>query len=536
MNNLKKFIVYSLVLFFASSLFIWHAFAWCWKSRYWEVYWDDSCVQDTSKCSACNATPSSMQSFIDFEVELLESLQEMSAKKSTLLNNPNSGLFAGWFSLLKSFVKSTTEKVKKSLDSEVKATRAAWITTVLLAEMLMENLDSATSSISILFKDRAFVRDYKILQELDMSVNDVIWDMWMLGIRNDKVSTQTQTQILWLQSKYSKIHWWQYPIFSKLSISWGVRNRQLLNFILKVNWLMKAMLSSVNNSVVIDSYLDDFEDTYSKWNIIAEINRDYIEAIQSEYSCATMRKCNETVAWALTWVFNTSKLVDSFGRSRDTIKDSIDNLKELKNPRKTYTNTVWEADNTWWLTERQVELLRTIYWLDSKNLTSSQIETWKKNWSNMKKELNPFSDFVKSSKKGETVVDAKKDTDSKEQNQWQKQEKKRKQRLSEQEKAALDNQFYWQSIMPISYDEQAVLNELQDTINDILVEKSDDKAILLVWLNLNTHYFVEIWSYIHYIVETAIWDKNNDWLIDNLWKACTYQCSNNWKENCYADN
>jgi hypothetical protein len=43
--------------------------------------------------------------------------------------------------------------------------------------MLFENGDSAISSITILFKDRAFVRDYKILQELDMSANDVIWDM-----------------------------------------------------------------------------------------------------------------------------------------------------------------------------------------------------------------------------------------------------------------------------------------------------------------------------------------------------------------------
>jgi hypothetical protein len=80
------------------------------------------------------------------------------------------------------------------------------------------------------------------------------------------------------------------------------------------------------------------------------------------------------------------------------------------------------------------------------------------------------------------------------------------------------------------------LNGMQNTVNDVLREKSEDKEVLLVWLNLNTHYFVEIWAYIHYIVETAIWDKNNDWLIDNLWKACTYQCGNNWKENCYADN
>lgn len=524
MKNLKKFIVHIIILFISFGFFVVSNFVFA------------EGTGGTKQCSACNATPSAMQAYINFEVELLESLQEMSAKKETLLNNPNSGLFAWWFSLWKSFIKSTTEKVKKNLDSEVKATRAAGITTVLLAEMFMENWESAVSSITILFKDKAFVRDYKILQELDMSVNDVIWDMWMLGIRNDKVSSQAQTQILWLQSKYSQIYWWEYPIFSRLSISWGVRNRQLLNFILQVNWLMKYMLSSVHNSVIIDGEIEIFESQYSRWNIIAEINRDYIEAIQSEYSCATMRNCNETVVWALTWIFNTSKLVDSFGRSRDTIKDSIDNLKELKNPRKTYTNTVWDADNAWWLTERQVELLRTVYWLDSKNLTTSQIEKWKKNWSNIEKNLNNFSDFVKSFKKGETVVDTKKDTNSKEQNQWKKQAKKRKQRLSEQEKAALNNQFYWQSIMPKSYDEQAILNKLQDTVNDILVEKSNDKEILLVWLNLNTHYFVEIWSYIHFIVETVIWDRNNDGLINNLEKACIYQCSNNWTQNCSADN
>ena len=89
--------------------------------------------------------------------------------------------------------------------------------------------------------------------------------------------------------------------------------------------------------------------------------------------------------------------------------------------------------------------------------------------------------------------------------------------------------------MPTSDIEQVILNDMQSTVNNILKEKSEDKEVLLAWLNLNTHYFVEIWAYIHYIVETVIWDKNNDWLIHNLWEVCTYQCRNNWKVNCYAD-
>lgn len=523
MIRIKKNIVYVALFCF---------FVQCFFSPY--VFAEDV---DNSKCSACNATPVAMQAYINFEVDMLEALQEVSETKSTLLANPNNGLFTSWMPLLKSFIKSTTAKVKKDLDSEVKAARAARITTVLLSQMLLEDLDSATSSVTILFKDRAFVRDYKILQEIDMSVNDVIWDMGMLGIWDDKASSQVQVKILWLQYKYSQIYGWEYPIFTKLSISWSVKNKQLLYFILRVNWLMKNILSSVRNSVVIDSSLERFESWYSKWNIIAEVNRDYIEMIQSEYSCATMKICNETVGEALAWVADVSNLTKSFWRSWDTIKDSITHLKELKNPWKTYTNTVRDADNTWWLTERQVELLRTVYGLDSRNLTTSQIETLKKNWSNIKWNLlQPFSDLVKSSKNWHTVLNQSKDANLKEQNQWKIQETQWKDRLSYAEKQQLNNQFYWQSIMPISTNEQSILNELQNSINDILVEKSYDKEILLVWLNLNTHYFVEIWSYIHYIVETAIGDKNSDWLVDNLWKACTYQCGNNWKENCYADN
>ena len=194
MRSLKNYIVY-IVLFVLSTIFClpWYVFA--------------QSSSNSNKCSACNATPAAMQAFINFEVELLESLQEVSETKQTLLTNPNYGLFAWWMPLLWSFLKSTYKKKKKNLDSEFKATRAVNITTVLLTEMLFENGDSAISSITILFKDRAFVRDYKILQELDMSANDVIWDMWMLGIWDDRASAQVQEKILWLQSKYSKIYW-----------------------------------------------------------------------------------------------------------------------------------------------------------------------------------------------------------------------------------------------------------------------------------------------------------------------------------------
>ena len=75
---------------------------------------------------------------------------------------------------------------------------------------------------------------------------------------------------------------------------------------------------------------------------------------------------------------------------------------------------------------------------------------------------------------------------------------------------------------------------MQVTIDKILVDKSKDKEYVMIWQNRDTHYFVEIWAYIHSIVKDVIWDKGTEWLIKNLWEACTYQCSNHWTDNCYA--
>ena len=290
---------------------------------------------------------------------------------------------------------------------------------------------------------------------------------------------------------------------------------------------MKNMLASVHNSDAIDKALDTFESWYSNWSIIAEINRDYIESIQSDYFCATMTTCNKTVKEAVKGLVNVSKLRASFWRSRDTLKDARHNLTELKNPFTTYAKSVRGADNSWWLTERQIELLRTTYWINSKDLTDSQIATWKRNRANIKKQLNPFSDAVKSRNK-KSVFDGAKDTESKSQDKWNEQQKVWKEKLTDEEKAKLENEIYRQSILPNSTNDTLLLEELQDVTDGMLSEKANDKGILLVWLNLSTHYFVEIWSYIHYIVDGVIPDT-----LDNLWDACTYQCGNLWTANCY---
>jgi hypothetical protein len=58
-----------------------------------------------------------------------------------------------------------------------------------------------------------------------------------------------------------------------------------------------------------------------------------------------------------------------------------------------------------------------------------------------------------------------------------------------------------------------------------------DKAVIMYSQSLDTtRYFVEIWAYIHSIVDNVIGDKNwsDNTIVNNLGKACESQCSNKW--------
>ena len=246
-----KNIVYLLMFWtIFSSMFFWYSFAW-------------------DQCLACSATPVWMQTYINFEVELLWLLQNMSAVQETFWTNKKSWLFTSknlW--LTRAFLKWTLEKIQNDLDSEIKAARALAISSVLLEKMSLSQVFSDwPMSIYILFKSEAFVRDYKILQEIDMSVNDVIWDMWVEGIRNDHISSFIWANIANLQQKYSKAYGGSTPVFEKITISGDVRYRQLSSFILRLNAMMKNVLLRVRDEDEFNSSISDFEDFYSKWNI-----------------------------------------------------------------------------------------------------------------------------------------------------------------------------------------------------------------------------------------------------------------------------
>jgi len=559
MRILKKLIVSCLVIsLVVSNVFFSYTFA-------------DS---QENECPACNSTPNEMQMYINFEVEMLWILQWVSAKKETYWTNRNSWLFNGWaLSLPKAFYKSTLSKLQNDFDSELKAVRAANITAVLLEKMAITWIDDSIRSIKILFKDESFVRDYKILQEIDMAINDVMRDMWTLGIWKDQVTSSIQQEILNLELKYSKFYWWNNPIFEKLIISQSVKNREIMSFLLQLNSTMKSMLFAIwEETPILDWYIYDLEDDYSKWNIIVEINDDYAKDIVYAYSCAKASTCNRGLSQALKDMVNWWNMKQMFAETKETIDKADKNLWALRwNNSSNKNSNSSKSDKEKILTDRQVELLRTVYGINALSLTTSQKEMLKQNFEQVKKEFEPLTSAIKdvvryTTGTAEYFGDLWKDKATSTENidvknsitnwefvkeaikvlitqpreplakwfmrfiwAWEKAQNSLINNLSPEERNERLNSIFWQEKIPSDDKTKYLINTMQVVVDKTLVDKWKDKEYTTIWQNTDTHYFVEIWAYIHTMVE-----DNIQKLVKDLWETCTYQCGNKWSENCYA--
>lgn len=534
MKWLKKIIVYIFMFWIISNLFFWYTFA------------DQEDQENESKnCAACRATPSWMQMYLNFEIDLLWILQSASAQPEKVWKNKRSWLFAGGIlSVWKVVLKSTVSKIKDDFDSEIKAVRALNISTVLLYKMTLPNVYSdGMLPIAILFENEPFVRDYKTLQEIDMSVDDVIREMWINWLWSKKISSQIYKKLDTLQSKYTVMYWGSNAIFEKISISGTVKYRQLLTFILRLNSLMKAILYNVSSDAEIEWFIHIFENFYSKGEIVATINRDVVDSMMRDYSCATTVACNTSVSTALKQLKklmkNTKKKAqNSWGEIEDSWSAFKNSILNVKKTRKATLSK--EAKDTW-LTDKQIELLYSVYGIDAKDLTTSQIETLKQNWVKIKEEFVPLTEAANNIAKWSVdLYQTWKNSSLLRwtyyyiKNWWKNKQQKNEQKDSELERQKKIEQLITESYFPLSDRQQAIYDSMQETVNVILLDKYLDKQIALVSTNRDTHYFLEIWKIMHIIIEKEIWTKDTEWLVKRLWETCIYQCTNKWTTKCYA--
>ena len=272
--------------------------------------------------------------------------------------------------------------------------------------------------------------------------------------------------------------------------------------------------------------MNNFEKEFSRWNIVVQFSEDRKNNLLNDYACARVKRaCKKD----LSHLTNVGGLKGSFSESMDIIKKANKNLSEIFTDKKERKD---EKSNPFGLTDKQIELLRTVYGVDTTKITkqegigvlnlfdkSSQAYSKTKNWINLK-----VSDYA-------TRKEEKRKKKEEQENKEEKQDKISIEKLSQEEQKKI-KEILKREVEKV-WEGNAELN-LPNIIEIVLSEKEVDKDIMLFYnSNSSNRYFTESVKLIQDIIEKDIWRKDTKGLVQYLWEACVAQCTNKWTKNCF---
>ena len=585
MNKISKILIYSVIsLVCFQYFFSWLSYAddacerppkWWLCKDYWEEYYpkDNCCV----RCEVCTNASLQMQLYINFQVEMLWALRQYEAQQVSLSSPFVKWLFSMWtLRLWTNFKTAIINQLNSFSQSAVDAYRATVMSSIMLYKMTisMASKDSWWW-IFVLFRGKPFVRDRNTLQDIDDSISDTMWDVWMAWLWSKPLNENVKTEIVEILKKYSEI-WVDGALFSEAQLQWSIKYSDVLNWLYRLNLLFKTFLA-VNTSTEFEDRVHEFDKQREKNESLFHIvlNPIFLTNLSDSYSCGAW-SCNTDIIRFVKDIKQVWWIKESFEKSVEMIKTADKNLAEAwKKLAKSAKNTFDKDETTWLeLTDQQKELLRTVYGIDASKLSQAQwiflsdlfngvpkkiVDAWltfpdhfsNENQKNNKKQSWKNEKDTENNKKIEEML--KKDSWTDDEfafaisyiNSDNNHKNKRKlQRFLKKHGYLWQNKkiagsvkaiLSW-SVIPVETPE-SVVNNLNNTINKILTQENmDDKKILLNYSNVSsTRYFVEIWAYIHDMVENIIWTKKSpNSIIRNVWEACEYQCSNKSSKWCYA--
>lgn len=583
MRRFSRIILYIFVFIFSyQTVFLWYSFAddCDYPPQWWlcKVYGDDYYIKKSCcvRCEVCSNASLEMQTYINFQVEILWALHKYQAKAVSNSSPFVKWLFSMWtLKVWSNFLKSIKSQLNALSQSAVDVYRATMMSTIMLEKM-------STSMVSkdswwwifVLFRWKPFVRDRNTLQELDDGISDTMWDIWMAWLWNSSLNENVKSEIIQILEKYSESDslW---SIFDEAKLQGDIKYKHVLNRLYRLNLLMKTFLS-VNTTTKFEEKVHEFKREIEKNDslFLMSLNSDFLTNLSDSYQCGSW-SCNTDIITFVQDIKQVWWIKESFSNSMEMIKTANKNLAEAWKKVAQSTKNTFDKDKSTWLelSDQQKELLRTVYWIDASKLSQSQW-LWLFNLFNMdvSKTIANWNSTIKDAFSNENNENQKEDSAKKNKKQQQEEyinfllkqdswtkpqlrfakkyirskkwDKKLQQKLME-----YINSHYWNvsddkgDVSPEtlavseSVSDESVVENLNETIKNILLQENvQDKKIILNYSNVyTTRYFVEIWAYIHYIVEDVIWTRKNWWIIDNLWKACEFQCSNNWSAWCYAN-
>lgn len=492
----------------------------------------------------CLQTPNSLNLYLEFQQKAIALLASDPFKTTTeQIQTWEWGIFTNKVLKLSSPDANTNIPILTDLLKELETAVTNMIigTATTSALFLLSALNTESDglmSFLILFQERPLVRDRSKLQDIDRSISETIytlgqkWKIWKT-IKNTSqlqaIITQYQNQ--GLLSKAENIP----SQFSYL---------ELLLELQSLNVEIKSFLSSSSTYQLTDN------------ENILKFDTKRVQNLKSDYHCARFNainlaapKCwgsaNALLANLKTLTSNTKKTGAS---SLHTITSALERLNESLKGFKHFRSKKNKS-----LTNDELELLRSVYGLDTTKLTDEQLSSFspfsisqrsKNQWDQAKKdaqtELKKIwqfrSDSIKSYK--DSIKKAKEEKKAKEAEHTRQQEaiKKRNEKIQEEEKAdnkALSELKKQALELQIKNEHHISLHEHLYKDFKILVDAENKVKTETELTNstLNTYQFAHL-SYQIQKIADLIWN-NNTWIRKSIKNICSYQCSNKPSSTCY---
>lgn len=486
----------------------------------------------------CLQTPNSLNLYLEFQQKAIALLASDPFKTTTeQIQTWEWGIFTNKVLKLSSPDANTNIPILTDLLKELETAVTNMIigTATTSALFLLSALNTESDglmSFLILFQERPLVRDRSKLQDIDRSISETIytlgqkWKIWKTIENTSQLQTIiTQYQNQGLLSKAENIP----SQFSYL---------ELLLELQSLNVEIKSFLSSSSTYQLTDN------------ENILKFDTKRVQNLKSDYHCARFNainlaapKCwgsaNALLANLKTLTSNTKKTGAS---SLHTITSALERLNESLKGFKHFRSKKNKS-----LTNDELELLRSVYGLDTTKLTDEQLSSFspfsisqksKNQWNQAKKDtqtelkkiwqfrsdsIKSYKDSIKKAKEAEHA--RQQEAIKKRNEKIQEEEKADNKALSELKKQALELQIkneYHISLHEHLYKDFKILVDAENKV------KTETE---LTNSTLNTYQFAHL-SYQIQKIADLIWN-NNAWIRKSIKNICSYQCSNKPSSTCY---
>ena len=488
-------------------------------------------------CSVCSSPSLEFQKYINFQVEMFQILQNVAKEPEKETEIKKTWLFGSnvltlperlWASWKKMFSKASEDLTQAARTTQISAIMLSTITAEIVGK-------DSLWWLAILMRNQPFVREWNTLQDLDMGIHDLMWDFGTKWVWDEKISDDVRKQIEKLSQKYvmnnGNLNW----LLEEFNLQWDVKYKDVIRILQKLNSVMKSFVSVhslLSNNDLFRNYLSNLDNEMSKWNIVIKFNKVFMDNLFSDYKCAEwMNACSSTWEDFKKAIKILPDLKNSFSESMKIIKKANDELDKLFAGENDTTVKNEKNNNPSNLTDKQIELLRTVYGVDTSKITKNE-------WVGLATLMDgsAFKNIANGVRIQPLDILSKESLDAKKK-AWKTRNQNRQDELYKKSLQDLATENIEETItqnIPITFSQKQISEAMLGTLDSVLAEKYEDKNVVLFYNNLpTTRYFKEIWALIHSGIDMGIWTKDSEWLVKYLWNVCELQCSNKWVTNCY---